>query len=56
MDEKTLAEKKASIEQQFNALMERRKEIDEESLKLSGEHRLVSELIDKQVKGNKKNG
>jgi uncharacterized coiled-coil DUF342 family protein len=46
MDEQALREKRSAIEQRFNALQQQIQNENQELLKLSGEHRALTELID----------
>lgn len=60
MDKKSLEDKKLVVESSFNDLKERRdkltneiSEIDVEIVKLQGEYRLITELIDNGKTGEK---
>jgi hypothetical protein len=46
MDLTTLRDKQTTIESSFNDLVKQKQDIDSELLKLQGEYRVISDLID----------
>ena len=46
MNKDTLTQKRSAVETRFNELVEQKKQIEEELLKLQGEYRALSNLIE----------